>query len=181
MRLYVPASLDELDAVTVTGNSALWTLAPRTAHAVTDQLRAELADTDPDEESLEYAAALEAADDSLALIAARPGAPLQRLVLTVDVPDDAVGPGRAASHQPTDLDEIAASAVHVLRTVVEVAIICVHVDEPEAADDVRAVLTAADADEVLEIGGELDIAIDRVTQRDLLWYDWSELGSIPRV
>lgn len=176
MRIYLPATLDELDAVTVTAGAARWTVAPRGAHAVTSALVRAL--PDEDEEGLEYAAALEAADDSLALVAARPDAPRQRLVVTLEVPDRAV---QVVETQPgaDDEDAPAPSAVEVVRTVPDVAIVCVHVDEPEAAPDVEAVLAAADGDGP-EADAALDAALDAVTERDLLWYDWSELGDVPR-
>ncbi|MFC8922750.1 DUF6912 family protein [Cellulosimicrobium sp. NPDC057127] len=176
MRIYLPATLDELDAVSVTAGAARWTVAPRAAHAVTTALGRAL--PDEDEEGLEYAAALEAADDSLALVAARPDAPRQRLVVTLEVPDGAV---QVVEPQPgaDDEDAPAPSAVEVVRTVPDVAIVCVHVDEPAAAPDVEAVLAAADGDGP-EADAALDAALERVTERDLLWYDWSELGDVPR-
>ncbi|MFI2704086.1 DUF6912 family protein [Cellulosimicrobium composti] len=174
MRIYLPATLDELDAVTVTADAARWTVAPRGAHAVTAALTRAL--PDEDEEGLEYAAALEAADDSLALVASRPDAPRQRLVVTVEVPDGAV---QVVGGADDDEDAPAPSAVEVLRTVPDVAIVCVHVDEPEAVPDVEAVLAAADGDGP-EADAALDAAIERVGERDLLWYDWSELKDVPR-
>jgi len=182
MRIYVPATLDELDAVTHTGKAARWTVAPRRAHAVTNVLEAALPEEDA--EGLEYVAALNAADDSLALIAGRPDAPHQRVIVTVEVPDTAV---RAAT--PTDDDEPVASEIEVTSTVEGVAIVCVHVDEPAAAADIADVLAAADeesdAEDVAQVGEESDTALDealqRVTDRDLLWYDWSEIKNIPRI
>ncbi len=175
MRIYLPATLDELDAVTVTADAARWTVAPRGAHAVTAALTRAL--PDEDEEGLEYAAALEAADDSLALVASRPDAPRQRLVVTLEVPDGAVQ--AVGAEDPDDEDAPAPSAVEVLRTVPDVAIVCVHVDEPEAVADVEAVLAAAD-DDGPDADAALDAAIERVGERDLLWYDWSELKDVPR-
>ena len=175
MRIYLPATLDELDAVTVTADAARWTVAPRGAHAVTPALVRSL--PDEDEEGLEYAAALEAADDSLALVASRPDAPRQRLVVTLEVPDGAVQAVEGGDGD--DEDEPAPSAVQVVRTVPDVAIVCVHVDEPEAAPDVEAVLTAADGDGP-DADAALDTALDRITERDLLWYDWSEVANVPR-
>lgn len=183
MRIYVPATLDELDAVTHASDAARWTVAPRRAHAVTKDLEAALPDDDA--EGLEYVAALNAADDSLALIAGRPEAPHQRVVITVEVPDAAVGPATAPG---TDDDETTASEVEVTRTVEDVAIVCVHVDEADAAGDIGDVLAAADeesdAESTAQVGEEsetaLDAALQRVTDRDLLWYDWSEIKDVPR-
>lgn len=182
MRIYVPATLDELDAVTHTPDTARWTVAPRSAHAVTKDLEATLPDEDA--EGLEYVAALNAADDSLALIAGRPDAPHQRVIVTVEVPDDAVGP---ASGTPAD-DGLVASEVAVTTTVEGVAIVCVHVDEVAAAADIADVLAAADEESDAEATAQvweesetaLDAALQRVTDRDLLWYDWSEIKDVPR-
>jgi hypothetical protein len=188
MRIYVPATLDELDAVTHANDAARWTVAPRSAHAVTKDLEAALPDEDA--EGLEYVAALNAADDSLALIAGRPDAPHQRVIITVEIPDAAIGaPGSTASSDEDSDDEPVASEIQVTSTVENVAIVCVHVDEPEAAPDIADVLAAADeesdAEATAEIGEESDAALDealqRVTDRDLLWYDWSEIKNIPRV
>lgn len=184
MRIYVPATLDELDAVTHAPDAARWTVAPRRAHAVTAELEQALPEEDA--EGLEYVALLNAADDSLALVAGRPAAPHQRVVVTVEVPDAAVAP--PGDPAPGDDDEPVASEVQVTRTVDDVAIVCVHVDEAEAAADIADVLAAADeesdSEDVAEVGEESDTALDdalqRVTDRDLLWYDWSELRDVPR-
>ena len=183
MRIYVPATLDELDAVSHSSDAARWTVAPRRAHAVTKELEAALPDEDA--EGLEYVAALNAADDSLALIAGRPDAPHQRVIITVEVPDAAVGPVVAGAEED---DEPVASEVQVTGTVEQVAIVCVHVDETDAASDIADVLAAADeesdAETTAEVGEESDSALDealqRVTDRDLLWYDWSEIKDVPR-
>ncbi|AEI11665.1 DUF6912 family protein [Cellulomonas gilvus] len=153
MRLYLPATLDELTATTE--GDAL--LAGRTAHAVTQALRAAL--PDEDEEGWEFAAHLAAADDSLDLLRSRPEAPALRLVVTVDVPDDAVGVGPQPGATP--------SAVLLTRAATLAEVACVHVDEPAVAGDVRAALSG-------------DVAADeRVAEADLLWYDVSEIGDIP--
>ncbi|GAA1709736.1 hypothetical protein GCM10009809_02620 [Isoptericola hypogeus] len=180
MRIYVPATLDELEDATVVAGGARWDLPARQVHAVTAALATAL--PDDDEEGREYAAFLAAADDSLALVAARPGVPPLRVVVSVDVADGVVAPAAAAPGE-----DVAESAVEVAG-VPGVEIVAVHVDEPEAADDVRAVLAAADeendADSVAALGatsgGALDEALERVTDRDLLWYDPTELASIPR-
>ena len=175
MRIYLPATLDELDAVTVTADAARSPAAPRGAHAVTAALTRAL--PDEDEEGLEYAAALEAADDSLALVASRPDAPRPRLVVALEVPAGAVrlvGAGGSAARAARGPGAGAGR-----RTVPDVAIVCVHVDEPEAVADVEAVLAAAD-DDGPDADAALDAAIERVGERDLLWYDWSELKDVPR-
>ncbi len=151
MRIYLPASLDQLDPTA-------GPLSARRAHAVTPALRALF--PDEDDEGLEFAAQLAAADDSLEHLARHPDLPQLRLVVSVDVPDAAVLP-------VTD-DEDVPSAVEVVQEVPQSEVICVHVDEPGAAPDVA-----------LAAGGD-ESAVDRLDERDLLWYDASELASIPR-
>lgn len=151
MRVYLPASLDELDQLGTV-------VAPRRAHAVTAALRDAL--PDEDEEGWEFVAQLVAADDSLARLADRPGAPRLRLVLAADVPDDTVTPDEDPGADVT--------AVTIASGVPVDAVVCAHVDEPAAAADVAAAL-AGDDD-----------ARQRLEDRDLLWYDVSELGRIPR-
>jgi hypothetical protein len=151
VRIYLPASLDQLDP-------AAGPLAARRAHAVTPALRAMF--PDEDDEGLEYAAQLAAADDSLELLGTRPAAPQLRVVVSVDVLDAAV--------QEVSEGEDVPSAVELTRAVPQADVICVHVDEPGAAPDV-----------VLAAAGD-ETAVDRLDERDLLWYDASELASIPR-
>lgn len=168
MRIYVPATLDELEDAVVGATGARWDLPARQVHAVTPGLEA--ASPEDDEEGHEYAAFLAAADDSLALVAAGRGAVPLRTVVSVDVPEGVVTPVATAP-------DAAESAVEVA-TVAGVEIVAVHVDEPEAAADVRAVLAAADGGD--EQDDALDAALERVTDRDLLWYDPTEIPRIPR-
>lgn len=133
---------------------------PRRAHAVTPALVALL--PDEDEEGVEFAAQLMAADDALVLLAARPDAPALRLVVTVEVADDAVGDG-----QPEDDDE-AASLLTLVGPATLDDVVCAHVDEPGARGEVARALDGDDA------------ALDSLAERDLLWYDATELDRIPR-
>ncbi|MFI2103415.1 DUF6912 family protein [Isoptericola sp. NPDC019693] len=176
MRIYVPATLDELEGAAVAAAGARWDVPARRAHAVTPALVREL--PDEDDEGREYEAFLAAADDSLALVAARRTAVPLRVVVSVDVPDaEVAAPGEA--DEPSAVDVAALTAV---------AVVAVHVDEPEAAQDVRAVLAAADEENDAERTGDvaatseavLDAALQRVTDRDLLWYDPTEIPQIPR-
>ncbi len=154
MRLYLPATLDDLDP---DADGAV-TLTPRVAHAVTPALRAAL--PDEDEEGLEFSAHLAAADDSLALVGESADAPPLRLVVTVDVPPEAVREAGSLDAGP--------SAVELVTRVGRDAIACVHVDEPALREDVRAALAGDEA------------AAERVADADLLWYDVAELGELPR-
>jgi len=151
VRIYLPVTLDELDADD---------LPDRRGHAVTAALRAAL--PDEDDEGLEFAAQLMAADDSFELLrAAAAAAPRLRVVASVDVPD-------AQVEDVSDDDDGAPSLVRIARPVGRSEIACVHVDEPAVAADVAAAL-AGDAS-----------AVERVDDADLLWYDASEVAQIPR-
>ncbi|GEL45122.1 hypothetical protein CHO01_02380 [Cellulomonas hominis] len=161
MRLYLPATLDELDDLLRAGTPLA---APRRAHGVTPALAALL--PDEDEEGVEFAAQLMAADDALVLLASRPDAPGLRLVVTVEVPDDAVRDG--APEEGTGVDDEAASLVTLTAPAGLGLVVCAHVDEPAARDEVARAL---DGD---------DEALDALAERDLLWYDVSELDRIPR-
>ncbi|ADG75208.1 conserved hypothetical protein [Cellulomonas flavigena DSM 20109] len=150
MRVYLPVTLAELQHVSPV------VLTPRVGHAVTPALR-ELW-PDEDDEGWEYAAQSAAADGSLLLLAADPTAPALRVVVAADVPDASV---RLLDDAPV------ASAVEVSCEVGTSRMASVHVDEPAAAGDVAA---AAGGDEA---------AIERLDERDLLWYDVTEIGEIP--
>lgn len=128
-------------------------LSPRVVHAVTPALRAAL--PDEDEEGLEFSAQLLAADDSLELLAG--GVP-RRVVVAADVAEDAV--------VPLGDDDAVPSAVRLVVPVSWDEVACAHVDEPDAADEVSAAL-----------GGDEEAA-ERLVERDLLWYDVSELAGL---
>lgn len=145
MRIYVPATLLELDAPAG--------LSPRTVHAVTRALRAAV--PDEDEEGLEYVAQLLAADDSLDLLGGVPDAARRRVVVAADVPEALVEALDAGEDQ-------APSAVRLTTSIGWDDVACAHVDEPAARADV-AKAVAGDA-----------AAIERLEERDLLWYDVSE-------
>lgn len=163
MRLYLPATLDELDALLRDGTPLP---APRRAHAVTPALAALL--PDEDEEGVEFAAQLMAADDALVLLAARPQAPGLRLVVTVEVPDDAVREAAPDDAAAQDADDEPASLVSLTAPAGLDDVVCAHVDEPAAREEVARALDGDDA------------ALDALSERDLLWYDVTELDRIPR-
>ena len=189
MRIYVPATLDELDAAVSTRSATRWSITPREVHGVTKALVAELPDEDV--EGREYQAFLDAAGGSAALLAARGDAPPLRVVVTVEVPDDVLA-------APPDDADAPASTLRLTVPAADVEIVCVHADEPAAAPDVRAVQRAArdgstteaapggepaaddDGDAAVTENGALLDAVLRLAERDLLWYDWSEVSSIPR-
>lgn len=144
MRLYVPATVRDLDHPDG--------LAPLSAHASTPALAAALPGEDA--ESLEYAALLAAADESVALLAADPGAPRRRVVVAADVPGALVPAGPLPSG--------VAPPAHVPWS----RVVSLHVDDADAVPDVTA---AALGD---------DDALDRAAEHDLLWYDVTELAAV---
>lgn len=149
MRIYLPATLDEL--------ASPEGLEPRLVHAVTPALRSAL--PGEDEEGLEYAAQLLAADDSLDLLERAGSGARRRIVVAADVPEDAVEPVEDGPDQ-------APSAVRLTTPVVWDDVACAHVDEPEAEGDVLAALDGDSA------------AAERLAERDLLWYDRTELSRL---
>lgn len=151
VRVYLPVTLAELQHVSPV------VLGPRLGHAVTPALREVW--PDEDEEGWEYAAQSAAADGSLLLLAADPGAPPLRVVVAADVPDGSV---RAPSDPPVP------SAVEITCEVGTALMASVHVDEPAAARDVAAAATGDEA------------AVERLDEHDLLWYDVTEIAEIPR-
>lgn len=132
-------------------------LRPPAAHAVTPGLRAALPDEDA--EGLEFVAMLAAADASVLMLADHPEAPRRRVVVVAEVP------GPPARPLPGGLP----SAVEPPAVVPWSAVVSLHVDEEGAIADVAA---AAAGDE--EAG-------DRAAERDLLWYDVSELDEVRRL
>lgn len=146
VRVYLPATITDLadpDGLTA-----------RRAHAVTGALAAAL--PQDDDEGLEYAALLAAADASVLLVAAQPDAPRRRVVVSADVAVQATGPVTGTDPAP--------SAIEVVTTVAWSQVACVHVDEEAAEGDVKAAIQGDPG------------AAERLVDRDLLWYDVSELA-----
>ncbi len=130
--------------------------------AVTPSLRE--AYSSGDEEELEYTALTEASRASLRMLAADPGAPPRRVVLAAEIPAENI-------KWDTRDDEPARVLVGVPVPVKLLA--SAHVDDLEAAADVRAAiqaLAAADA-------GEEDarFAVDGAEGHELAWYATQEL------
>ncbi len=143
VRLYVPTTLPAL--------ADSDGLHPVTAHAVTPGLATAL--PDEDEEGLELAALLAAADDSVALLSGDPHARRWRVVAVAEVP------GRV----PTPLPGGVPSAVVPPGRVTWADVVSLHVDEEIAEEDVAAA-AAGDPE-----------ALERAAGRDLLWFDVTEL------
>ena len=158
-RVYLPSTMAELAVAHETGVLA----APRDAHAVTAAVREWYVEGDLEE--LEYAAATDAAQASLRLLAADPAAPRRRVILAADVPDSAV--------VPTGEER---SAVVIGVAVHRRDVASVHVDdaaaEPVVVTAVGA-LTAADAGD-----DDAQFLLDVAEATDLLWYDVMEIPQL---
>ncbi|GAA0313628.1 DUF6912 family protein [Kineococcus aurantiacus] len=170
MRVYWPTTLKGLARLAGSGELAA---APVTVHAVTPTLRDFYADADPRdlEEELEYVAMTDAAGESVRLLAGElagePAAVPRRVVLALDVPDDAVTSERRSWSAP----ERSRVLLGVPLRVEDLA--SVHVDDAEAEADVRAAVAALPAAD----GGDEDarFTVEACEGHDLLWYDAGEL------
>lgn len=149
MRIYLPSTLSEL--------GAKGGLGPRLVHAVTAALRAAL--PDEDDEGLEYAAQLFAADASLERLDGAAAGARRRVVVAADVPDAAVESVDAG-------EDHAPSVVRLTTSIGWDDVACAHLDEVVAEPDVVAALA-----------GDV-VAAERLAERHLLWYDVSELGRL---
>jgi len=158
-RVYLPTTLAGLRGALEAGS-----VDAATGYAVTPALREWYAEGDLEE--LEYAASTAAARASLRLLAAGDGAPPRRVVLAVELPDDAVRPA-------PDVDRAAVRiAAPVSWRVVESAL----VDDPSAVDDVRravAALSAADPGD-----DDATFTVDSVDDHELGWYAVQELSAL---
>ena len=129
MRVYVPASARMLGALKAEGRLP----GPVEACGVTPDVRAALADLD--EEELEYAAFVEAAQRSLRLLG---GGPMRRVVVSADVAGAAPGEGSAGLVLADGLTLAQVAAVHADEAAAEPAVAAARAGGPgaaEAADD----------------------------------------------
>ncbi len=156
MRIYLPATSADL--------SRPAGVPPRWAHTVTAELRRAL--PDEDDEGLEAAAMLAAADESIDHLRATPNAAPRRVVIAADIAEaDTAGVDRPRPWQAGD-DQLP-SAVDVRVTVPWQDVVSIHVDDEAAAADVSAAL-------------EDDSAVDRAAEHDLLWHDITERDQLVR-
>ena len=160
MRVYLPTTARLLHALVDTGEL----VPPLTGFAVTPELREWYVDNDIEE--LEYAAMLEAARGSLRLLDEDRRAPRRRIVLAVDMPDEAV------SIRP-DLDR---AAVRISASVPLRLVAAVHADGPDAEPAVGA---AADAILEADLGEEdAQFVVDEAEGHELLWFASQEIESL---
>ncbi len=150
VRIFLPASLADL--ADADG------LSPRAAHAATDDLARALPDEDA--EALEFAALLAAADGCVALRAERgaeDGSPPRRVVVAAELRS-----GASRSARPDSLP----SEIEPPERVGWESVVSLHVDDEDAEPDVAAA-----------IAGDEE-ALERAAERDLLWFDVSELDAL---
>ncbi|MFY1636137.1 DUF6912 family protein [Solwaraspora sp. WMMB335] len=157
LRVYVPATLPALAGLRDTGQ-----LAADTAHMVTGALREWY--VEGDEEELEYVAFTRAAQDALRLLHDDPAAPRRRVVVSVDLPPEAV---------KRSVAELGSSTITLVGPIAFASVVAIHVDSDAAADDVAvaaaAVLDAAAGDP------DAQFVVDGAEDHELAWYDVSEL------
>ena len=162
MRVFLPSTLPALAEALRAGQVGSGP-GPVPGFAVTPSLREAYASGD--EEELEYAALTEAARASLRMLAEDPAAPPRRVVLAAEIPADQVKLD-AGDHEPARV--LIGAAIPIAR------LAAAHVDDAEAAADVRAAaaaLPAADA-------GDEDarFAVDGAEGHELGWYATQELS-----
>ncbi len=159
MRVYLASTMPALEKALQAGEVGP---PPLAGFAVTPEWREWYASGD--EEELEYAALTVAARASLRLLAADPGAPPRRVALAADVPEDQV----SRTGDPDD-----PAAVRITAAVPVARLASAHIDETDAAADVRAAVAALPA----AGRGDADakFAVDGAEGNELLWYAVQEL------
>jgi len=157
IRVYVPATVSMLATLRSAGQ-----LVMETAHAVTPSLREWY--TEGDEEELEYIAFTRAAQDALRLLHADPAAPRRRVVVSADLPAEAVR---------VEANELGASDVRLTSPVPRRAVAAFHVDGAEAVEVVAA--AAAAVEEAAAGNPDAQSTLESAEEHELEWYDVSEL------
>ena len=163
MRVYLPSTLPALRELLDTGELGP---APLPAYAVTGALREWYADGD--DEELEYAALTLAARASVRLLDRAllldPTTPPRRVVVVAEV--DSAEP----------VPDVDRAAVRVLTPVSLRLVQSVHVDDPAAADDVRA---AAESLVEADLGSEeAAFVVEQAEGHELQWYATQEIGPL---
>jgi hypothetical protein len=161
MRVYLPATTTTLQDLLDAGAVGP---APLTAFAVTPELREWY--VDDDEESLEYAAMVEAARGSLRLIDADANAARRRVVLAADVPD-----GSAMVRD--DLDR---GVVQVADVVPLTAVASVHVDDADAEATIAEAAESIIAADLGDPGSQEKV--DDAEGYELAWYATQEIAAL---
>jgi hypothetical protein len=160
VRVYVPATIPMLSALRADGQ-----LGAGVAHAVTPALREWYAEGD--EEELEYVAFTRAAQGALQLLRHDPSAPRRRVVVSIDVPSNALvredielGSSTVRLRQPVSLKEVAA----------------IHLDSASAAEEIAA--AAEVVEEALAGDPDAQFTVDGAEDHQLEWYAVTELDEL---
>ncbi|MGH3717039.1 MAG: DUF6912 family protein [Micromonosporaceae bacterium] len=161
-RIYLPATLPSLRELRDHGE---WRPGSLAAHAVTPALREWYAEGD--EEELEYVAFTRAAQAALHLLRQDPDAPRRRVVVSADVPAEALRMGHT---------ELGASTVTLAAPVPLDDIAAFHVDSSDAEEDVATAVAAVDEAEAGD--PDAQFAVDGAEDHELEWYDVSELDKL---
>jgi hypothetical protein len=162
MRVYLPSTMSALSGLL---RDAAIGPAPVRGYAVTPSLREWY--SSGDEEELEYVAMLQAARASLRLLHADPRAQPRRVVLAAEIPDEQVS-GWAGFDDP--------ALVEIKVPVRFRDVVSGHIDEPDAAADIRAAVAALPAAD----SGDEDakFTVDGAEGHELLWYATQELQHV---
>lgn len=166
MRVYLPATLPDLRALLDTGQLGE---PPLPAYAVTGALREWYAGSpwgETSSEELEYAALTLAARASVRLLdralVADPATRPRRVVVVAEV------------ERAEPVPDVDRAAVRVLDAVPLRRVQAVHVDAPQAEDDVRA---AAESVVAADLGAEDAVfAVEQAEGHELQWYATQEIG-----
>jgi hypothetical protein len=162
MRVYLPCTLPALARLLASADIGP---APLRGFAVTPTLREWYVSGDLEE--LEYVAMTAAARASLRLLQGDPDSPPRRVVLAIEIPDERIV-------MITELGDPA--LVEIDGQVPVHLVVSGHIDDPRAADDIRAAVAALPkADE-----GDDDarFAVDGAEGHELLWYASQELAYV---
>jgi uncharacterized protein DUF6912 len=162
VRVYVPATVPMLAALRADGQLGA---GPLVAHAVTPALREWYAEGD--EEELEYVAFTRAAQAALQLLRHDPAAPRRRVVVSADVPSDAL---------VREDVELGSSTVRLPQPIARKDIASIHVDGTDAVEQVAA--AAEVVDEALAGDPDAQFTVDSAEDHELEWYAASELDEL---
>ena len=162
VRVYVPATVPMLATLRADGHLGA---GPIVAHAVTPSLREWYAEGD--QEELEYVAFTRAAQDALRLLRHDPSAPRRRVVVSADVPADAL---------VREEVELGSSTVRLPAAISLREVASIHVDGSSAAEAVGA--AAEVVSEALAGDPDAQFTVDGAEDHELEWYAVTELDEL---
>jgi hypothetical protein len=168
IRIYVPATLSMLGPLRERGDIKPPASSPMlVAHMVTPLLREWYAEGDEDE--LEYVAFTRAAQSALQLLRADPHAARRRVVVSADVPANAVITGES---------DLGSSLVRLAEPLPFGAIAAIHIDGVSAEPDITE--AAAVVEEALAGDPDAQFTVDSAEDHELEWFDVTEVDLLLR-